>query len=174
MRPRQHQYQNFIELIHQHQQILHRLCRVYESRREEREDLYQEMLLQAWRSFGTFDGRSKFSTWLYRVALNTALMKRRKDARRRDRAVEALPDVPSEPDHGAEEDVELLFRCIQKLADVDRAIMLLHLEQHGYDEIAAITGLSSGNVSVRIVRLKKKLRELLLASGYREQQGAER
>ena len=67
-------YSRFVELIHEHQGILHRICSIYASTPEDREDLNQEILLQAWRSFASFSSKSKFSTWLYRVALNTALM----------------------------------------------------------------------------------------------------
>jgi len=171
MSPRNDHYRNFIDLIHRHQRILHRICETYGSGREDREDLRQEMLLQAWRSFGSFKGHSKFSTWLYRVALNTALMKSRKDARRRDSIAPSgqTPDVAVEDDDATRADVELLNQCIHELPDVDRAIIVLHLEQHDYDEISEITGLSRGNVSVRLVRIKKKLRELLVARGYREE-----
>jgi RNA polymerase sigma-70 factor (ECF subfamily) len=108
---------------------------------------------------------------LYRVALNTALLKRRKDMARREETSNwrASSQLAEEPDSRSVEDVELLYACIHELPKVDRAIILLHLEHHTYEEMADITGLSSGNVSVRLVRAKEKLRKLLLAKGIREE-----
>ena len=170
MKVKQEYYGTFIDLIHEHQGILHRLCSVYAPKPEDREDLYQEMLVQAWRSYPSYNGQSKFSTWLYRVALNTALFKRRKDSTRRDSVSDSEPPpdmvVPHESDFPV--DVELLCLCIQQLSTVDRAIILLYLEQRTYKEIAEIMGLSRTNISVRIVRIKERLRTLLLARGYRE------
>lgn len=170
MNRKQEQYQSFVDLICEHQGILHRLSAVYATQPVDKEDLYQEMLLQTWRSFGSYNGQAKFSTWLYRVALNTALVYRRKDSRRRD-----LPTASGETaettafeESRPQADVEMLYGCIQELPELDRAIILLHLEQHAYQEIADITGLSRGNVSVRLVRIKARLRQLLIAKGYHE------
>lgn len=161
----------FVDLIYEHQLILRRLSSVYAAKPADREDLYQEMVMQAWRSYASYEGRSKFSTWLYRVALNTALLRRRKDSARREfvSASDEPSDVAIFRDSAAEEDVELLYSCIHELPKVDRAIILLRLERHTYDEIAHITGLSRSNVSVRLVRIKEKLRTLLLVRGYREE-----
>ena len=161
----------FVDLIYEHQLILRRLSSVYAAMPADREDLYQEMVMQAWRSYASYEGRSKFSTWLYRVALNTALLRRRKDSARREYVSDSdePSDVAVHRDSAAEEDVELLYSCIHELPKVDRAIILLHLETHTYDEIADITGLSRSNVSVRLVRIKEKLRTRLLARGYREE-----
>jgi RNA polymerase sigma-70 factor (ECF subfamily) len=172
MKQKPQEYQAFVDLVYEHQGILQRICSVYTSSPEDREDLRQEILLQSWRSFASFNGRSKFSTWLYRVALNTALVRRRKAAARREVACEpgANVDVAIDDSGARDPDVELLYRCIQELPELNRAIVLLHLEQHSYEEIAEITGLSRSNVSVRLVRIREKLRELLLARGYREGQ----
>ena len=128
------------------------------------------MLLQTWRSFGSYNGRSKFSTWLYRVALNTALVHRRRASKRRDFAAESgeTSERSVSEESRPQEDVEMLYGCIQELPELDRAIILLHLEQHAYQEIADITGLSRGNISVRLVRIKARLRQLLIAKGYHE------
>ena len=170
MKRKQQEYQAFVDLVYEHQGILHRICSVYASSPEDREDLHQEILMQSWRSFGSFNGRSKFSTWLYRVALNTALVRGRKTAARRGVVGETGADVDVAVDDRAarDPDVELLYQCIQALPELNRAIVLLHLEQHTYEEIAEITGLSRTNVSVRLVRIREKLRQLLLARGYRE------
>jgi len=164
------QQQELIDLIYEHQGILHRICSIYCGSREDREDCYQDMILQLWRSFPSFRGGSQFSTWMYRVALNTALLHRRRASRRRDAATSwrQIPDSASSPAAGDDEDVTLLYDCIRKLPELDRAIVMLYLEQQTYEEIASILGLSRSNVSVRIVRIKKKLHELLVSKGYKE------
>lgn len=160
--------QAFVDLVYDHQGILHRICRVYARSEADREDLLQEMLYQLWRSYPSFGGRSRFSTWMYRVALNTALLGRRCRDRRPEYLTrsDALPDVAVQRDDDTSEDVELLYRCIRELRTLDRAVILLHLEQHSYQEIADLTGLSRSNVSVRLVRIKNRLHELLLKAGY--------
>ena len=163
-------YAEFVDLVYQHQGILHRVCSVYESLPEDREDLYQEILMQSWRSFASFNGQSKFSTWLYRVALNTALSRRRNAPSKREVASQTATSVDLAVDEcsDSDSDVELLHQCIQELPMLNRAIILLYLEQHTYEEIAEITGLSRANISVRLVRIKDELRQLLLAKGYHE------
>ena len=170
MRRQRPEYQTYIDLIYDHQGIVRRICAIYASSPEDREDLYQEILLQSWRSFASFSGQSRFSTWLYRVALNTALLRRRRESNKRevtlDRGTGA--DLAVDEDSKFDVDVELLHQCIRELPALNRAIILLHLERHTYEEIADITGLSRTNVSVRLVRIKDKLRQLLLAKRYRE------
>ena len=168
MKPEPGQHGEFVELIHEHQGILHRVCWIYALDTADRQDLFQDMVMQLWRSFASFRGESSFSTWMYRVALNTALMHRRKNSRTIQLESSVDEEVASSRpgDAQLEEDVELLYRSIQELPQLDRAIILLYLEQRGYDEIAEITGLTRTNVSVRIVRAKDRLRELLAAKGY--------
>jgi RNA polymerase sigma-70 factor (ECF subfamily) len=159
---------SFVERVYAAQGILHRICAVYTQDKESRNDLRQEILLQLWRSYSSFRNQSTFSTWMYRVALNTALMYRRKQKRRW--LTVSIDDVspPQAEDDSAtdDEDVQLLYRCIQELPRLDRAVILMQLEQKSYQEIANVTGLSEGNVSVRIVRIKQKLRTMLEERGY--------
>jgi RNA polymerase sigma-70 factor (ECF subfamily) len=159
----------FVERVHGAQGILHRICAVYAQDQDSRKDLRQEMLLQLWRSYPSFRHQSSFSTWMYRVALNTALMYRRKQKRRW--LTVSIDDVvpPHAEDDSASDDegIQLLYRCIQELPRLDRAVILLQLEQKSYQEIADVTGLSEGNVSVRIVCIKRKLREMLEERGYK-------
>jgi RNA polymerase sigma-70 factor (ECF subfamily) len=152
----------FLELIEQHGGILHRVRSLYAVDPEDGKDLVQEILMQLWRSFPSFRGEAAFSTWMYRVALNTALLRRR-TARARAREEgdpETLAAVAVEPDQ-PNPDVATLYRCIRELPTLDRAIVLLHLEGQSYDEIARTTGLSRGNVGVRLVRIKGRLRACL-------------
>jgi len=159
--------QRFLELIENHQGILHRICSVYASQEQDRQDLFQDMVLQLWRSYPAFRAEASFTTWMYRVALNTALLQRRTASRRPDLSrggdelINRLPVESTTPDEGA----ALLRLCIQELPTLDRAIVLLHLEERSYDEIAEITGLSRSNVSVRLVRLKERLRHTLEKKG---------
>lgn len=159
--------QRFVELIEKHQGILHRICSVYANHAPDRQDLFQDMVLQLWRSFASFREQSSFTTWMYRVALNTALLQKRRASRRPDLTqggeaeLASLPVAAAVPDEG----VELLRTCIRELPTLDRAIVLLHLEERSYDEIAEITGLSRSNVSVRLVRLKERLRRMLEEKG---------
>jgi RNA polymerase sigma-70 factor (ECF subfamily) len=161
------QHHDFLEKVYQSQDVLYRICSVYTRNKEDWDDLWQEILLQLWRSFPSFKEKSSFSTWMYRVALNTALMHRRKKKRglfSMALETESFATRENFPLHNDEE-VQLLYESIQELPHIDRAIILLKLEQKSYQEIAEITGFSGSNVSVRIMRIKEKLRQLLFQKG---------
>lgn len=145
-----------LELINANIGIAHKVCNAYFRDPADREDALQEMMYQLWRSYGRFDGRSKFSTWMYSVCLNTGLTYKRKlkESEPLSRAHDQIADVAPKEDK-----TELLTRAISQLSPVNKAIMLLVLEEMSYDEIAEITGLTKSNVSVRIVRAKKELQE---------------
>ena len=134
---------------------------VYADGQFNREDLFQEICLQLWRSYPNFRNESKFSTWMYRVALNTAISAIRKT--KTELHFEQLHDndrIETEPSDEKEQ-VKLLYRAISKLNRIDKALILLWLEEKSYDEIAAIMGTTKGNVSVKLVRIKRKLEELV-------------
>lgn len=151
----------FSELIEKHQAIIHKITMVYANGQSNREDLFQEICLQLWRSYPRFRNESKFSTWMYRVALNTAISDIRK--KKTDIHFEQLHDndrfetAPSDK----KEQVKLLYRAISKLNRIDKALILLWLEEKSYDEIASILGISKTNVSVKLVRIKQKLEEMI-------------
>ena len=153
----------FLQLIEQHGGILHRVRSLYAVDPEDGKDLVQEILMQLWGALPSFRGEAAFSTWMYRVAINTALLRRR-SARAQPRqsddpeALAALAVAPNQPDP----DVRRLYQCIRELPSLNRAIVLLHLEGHSYEEIARTIGISRGNVSVRLVRLKARLRDCLM------------
>lgn len=151
----------FSELIEQHQAIIHKITMVYADGHFNREDLFQEICLQLWRSFPNFRNEAKFSTWMYRVALNTAISDIRK--KKTDIHFEQLHDndrLQTEPSDEKEQ-MRLLYRAISKLNRIDKAVILLWLEEKSYDEIAAIMGTTKSNVSVKLVRIKRKLEELV-------------
>lgn len=149
----------FLQLIDQHQQIIHKICWLYRDSLEDREDLFQEIVGQLWRSAPSFEGKSQFSSWLYRIAINTALTifrKKQPDVRYSS----VLPDIPAGiPDDN--EQMERLRIAIRQLNDTDKAIIALYLEELSYQEIAAITGITENNVGVKINRIKNKLQQLL-------------
>ncbi|MDX8341382.1 sigma-70 family RNA polymerase sigma factor [Draconibacterium sp. IB214405] len=151
----------FSELIDKYQAIIHKVTRVYTNGPADRDDLFQEICLQLWRSYPGFREEAKFSTWMYRVALNTAISTIRKT--KNDLHFEQLHDhdcVETEPSDEKEQ-VHLLYRAISRLNRIDKAIILLWLEEKSYDEIASILGISKTNVSVKLVRIKRKLEEMI-------------
>ncbi|TNE62189.1 MAG: sigma-70 family RNA polymerase sigma factor [Bacteroidetes bacterium] len=153
--------QEFIARIRQHEGILHKVCAVYAHSKADREDLQQEIILQLWKSYPAFEGRSAFSTWMYRVALNTAITFTRKAAffQEYTESLAAAADVGTTME--SSEDLQLLYRAIAKLNKVERALILLWLEEKPYQGIADTLGLTEKNVSVRLVRIKAKLANII-------------
>ena len=124
----------------------------------------QEITLQLWKSFPGYKGKAKFSTWMYRIALNTAITNIRNS--KKSIIMEALSDtqidLPEKEDIPVfDEEINNLYKAIAKLNDVEKGIILLYLEKNSYSEIGEIMGISEKNVSVKIVRIKAKLKELL-------------
>ena len=153
---------SFIQMINTHIGIAVKISRVYGQNADEREDLLQEMMYQLWRSFSSFDQRSKFSTWMYRVCLNTALTYRRKSHQKNMESISLEHDkIPDQPLENPDEAISLLYKAIATLTSVNKAVIMLFLEELRYEEIAHITGLSRSNVSVRLVRIKKELEKQL-------------
>lgn len=149
----------FLELINQHQVIIHKICRLYRDLKEDREDLFQEIVFQLWKSVSTFDGRSQFSTWMYRVALSTAIAVYRK----KTPGIQYHPELPDKPEEQVQENEqhEQLLLAIKRLNDSDKALIVLYLEDLSYKEIAGITGITENNVGVRMKRIKDKIQQLI-------------
>jgi RNA polymerase sigma factor (sigma-70 family) len=151
--------QAFVELIKQNEGIIHKITRLYTDDNSSREDLYQEIVYQLWKGFKTFRGEALISTWLYRVALNTALLNLKKNKKRgRNVSLEFVQLKEEVYDPVVEERLKVLYATIRKLGDIERGIIFLFLEGKKYQEIALITGLTSSNVGTRIARIKHKLR----------------
>jgi RNA polymerase sigma-70 factor (ECF subfamily) len=147
------------EKLTNHLGIIHKISLLYTNNRADREDLFQDICYQACRSYNSFREEAQFSTWLYRVAINTAITQVRK---KNDLMFLQDPlHIPgTTPESGAEEEQsQLLFRAISLLNKIDRAIIMLWLDEKSYDEIAEIMGISKSNVSVKLVRIKKSLSE---------------
>ena len=146
----------YVALIQQHEGIIHKVISLHIDDAEDKKDLFQEILLQAWKSFGKFEGKSSFSTWLYRVALNT-VFNFKKSEKKNDNAKEAVAKIP-EPTK-EKENHELLYYLIRQLDEVDRTIMTLHLDGYKNKEIAEILGMTTNHVNVKIHRLKTQIIE---------------
>ena len=159
---------NFESLIKEYHPIIYKICRIY-SKNDDFDDLYQEVLINLWKSYKTFEGRSKLSTWLYRVSLNTALTYQRNTKKYTNKvSLEYVPEtrsVENETDNN-ELKVQKLYDAISQFKKIDRSIILLYLEEKTYQEIAELTGLTATNIGVKVNRLKKKLFRILKEMNY--------
>lgn len=151
----------FSERIEQNQGIIHKISLIYAGNSADREDLFQEICLQLWKSYDSFREEARFSTWMYRVALNTAISMVRRN--NNNITFESLKDYKTLSAETTEENEnrKLLYQAISQLNSIDKAIILLWLEEKNYDEIASVIGISKTNVSVKLVRIKQKLEELI-------------
>lgn len=144
--------------------IIIKLCRAYTNSQEDFEDYYQEVCLQIWRSRDNFKDQCEWSTWVYRVALNvclTLLRKKKRDGKNYFTS-EALPDTLTNENRAFEnESLNQLYAAIKCLSEVDRAVILLYLEEKTYQEIADILGTNPNNVGVRVNRIKERLKKLI-------------
>ncbi|GAB3915869.1 RNA polymerase sigma factor [Larkinella terrae] len=156
-------HQEFVQLIARHQKLIHSLCSLYYPLPEDRKDLFQEIVLQLWKSYPAFNYQSKVTTWLYRVALNTVFARIRKEKARPktgplSEKTDQLPALDSERTENSA--TQELYRAISQLSDEDKAIILLHLDEHSNDEIAAMMNMSRTNISTRMSRIKNRLSKL--------------
>ena len=150
----------FIQLLNSNQGIIAKVCSVYCNQKEDYEDLFQEITYQAYKGFSSFRGDAKFSTWLYRIALNTAISSFRKKKPQLSFLAE-LPDNVTDTSHNNEEEKQHLIHAIKQLNETERAIITLYLDELSYTEISAIIGISENNVGVKINRIKNKLYTIL-------------
>ena len=151
----------FIAQIQKHQGILHKICFVYSNNKADKEDLYQEIVLQLWKSYPSFRKESKFSTWMYRVALNTAITLNRKAALFENHKTQLSEEYAIAEVIDYSEDIKILYKAISKLSKIEKAIIMLWLEEKAYSEISEIVGISEKNVSVKLVRTKNKLEQII-------------
>lgn len=154
--------EEFVSVIKSNRNLIYKICYSYCGNAENRKDLEQEILLQLWNSFRKFDGRVKVSTWIYKVALNTAITFYRNDLKISKRSVEFDASVFTITDSNNDElseNLKTLRRLIDKLNEFDKAIILLYLGDNKYSEIAEILGISESNVATKISRIKKALKE---------------
>ncbi len=153
--------ENFQLLVDEHKKILYKVCNSYCRNHDDREDLAQEILVQLWRSFGTFDGRCLFSTWMYRIALNVAISFYRRENTRTRYVLSDQERLLSASDETINQPVEMqsLYQFIERLDPLDKALVLLYLDGNSYQEIADVLGISETNVATKISRLKQTMRQ---------------
>jgi RNA polymerase sigma-70 factor (ECF subfamily) len=143
--------------------LIYKVCRIYANDPNNIQELYQDIIIQLWKSYPKFRGESKFSTWLYRIAINTALISLSKPKRSLQYSDVELNNVqvPDEDDIGLkDEQQEQLYLAIQQLNDIEKSIVMLYLEDKSYDEMEDILGISNATLRVKMNRIKEKLRTL--------------
>lgn len=153
--------QDFIQHVKKHEGIIYKVSAIYTDGTEDRQDLFQEIVYQLWKSYPSFKGNSKISTWMYRVALNTSITHLKKE-KRKEQQIPLDPDLLNrmeERDSLQEEQLAVLHAHIKRLNLIEKGIILLYLEGRNYDEIAAITGFTVTNIGTRLSRIKQKLKE---------------
>lgn len=149
----------FSQLVRAHKSTIYTVCYMFSKDADEVNDLFQEILVNLWRGFDKFEGRSDIRTWFYRVSLNTCISIDRK--KKRNKAIPLSMDINLYEDNDADtRQVKMLYDRISRLAPFDRAIVLLWLEGIAYDEIGQIVGISAKNVSVKLVRIREELKKL--------------
>lgn len=157
--------QTFVSQITEHQNLIHKVCRIYTSCTEDHNDLFQEITIQLWKAYPKFRGDSKFTTWAYRVALNTAITLFRK----KKRSVDTSSDIENhlykiafkEYDFEEEEQLKLMYKAIHQLGDIDKALVFMYLEEKDYSEISETLGITEVNARVKMNRVKTKLRQII-------------
>ena len=151
----------FERQIRENELLIYKVCRMYACTTADREDLFQEIVIQLWNAYPKFKGESKFSTWLYRVALNTAIsgLRKKKDFIESWEPTQ-LPERISDENAGREEELLQLHKAIEQLNQVEKAIVMLYMEDRSYEEMEEILGMSQGNLRVKMNRIKEKLRQL--------------
>ncbi len=151
--------EEFVRIIQENEALIFKVSKVYTNSREDAQDLYQEIVYQVWKSFGSFRNESKLSTWMYRIALNTAISNLNKEKRKGTflPISEWALNRTDTNDVLTEERFEILYAKIRELSTVEKGIVLLYLEGKSYEEIAVITGFTTTNIGTRLGRIKQKL-----------------
>ena len=155
---------NFVELLQKHQNIVHKICRLYTNDADAHKDLFQEITIQLWKAYPKFRGDSKFSTWMYRVGLNTSITLYRKSLRRvESQRLDPIAYKLSYEyyDDTKDEQLKLIYAAVHKLNDIEKGVIFLYLENKSYKEISETLGISEVNARVRMNRIKTKLKNQL-------------
>ena len=155
---------SFLNDFEPNQNIVHKICSLYTTNKNDHNDLFQEITIQLWKNYSKFRGDAKFSTWMYRVALNTAISLYRKSTRsiKTDDISEVIYKIKSvEYDNTEELQLKALHKAIHTLNDIDKALIFLYLENKPYKEISTTLGISNVNVRVKMNRAKNKLKKIL-------------
>ena len=155
--------QAFEKLIREHERLIHKVCRMYAYTVVDQEDLFQDIVLQLWQAYPRFRGEAKFSTWLYRVAINTAISGRRKQkdfVTSVDPADLSVHHFHEDGTNASEDQWGQLNTAIQQLNEVEKAIVMLYMEDRTYEEMEEVLGINVGTLRVKMNRIREKLRQL--------------
>jgi RNA polymerase sigma-70 factor (ECF subfamily) len=154
----------FTTLIKENEKLIYKIARLYTNNTQDQDDLFQEIVIQIWKAFKKFKNHSKISTWVYRIAMNTAIT----GLRKRKKYISVIPinrtalnysEIQSDEQ---KDKLEFLYQCIKELNELDKGIILLYLEHKSYNEIADAIGLSETNVGTRMSRIKQKIRSKVI------------
>ena len=156
--------QSFVTQLQQNQNLIHKICRLYTNDEDSHKDLFQEITIQLWKAYPQFRGDSKFTTWAYRVGLNTAITLYRKKKRSID-TIEFDTKIHrfthDEYNYEEEEHIKLLYQAVHQLNDIEKALVFMYLEDKDYAEISETLGISEVNARVKMNRIKGKLKKIL-------------
>lgn len=156
--------QEFIQQVEINQNIIHKICRLYTSDEHAHKDLFQEISIQLWKAYPKFRGDAKFTTWAYRVALNTAISLYRKKSRTIT-TIEFNSTIHKfkydEYNYEEEEQLKILYLAVQQLNDIEKALVYMYLEDKDYTEISETLGISEVNARVKMNRIKTKLKKII-------------
>lgn len=155
----------FVTLVQEHQNLIHKICRLYTNSDAEHKDLFQEITIQLWKAYPKFRGDAKFSTWMYRIGINTAISLYRKSKSRIqsfsfDDVSYKIPQTETYDDT-QDQQLKSIYAALNHLNDIDKAVILLYLEDKSYKEISDTIGISEVNARVKMNRIKKKLKTQL-------------
>ena len=154
----------FIAEFEKNQNIIHKVCRIYTTNRTDHNDLFQEITIQLWKAYPKFRGEAKFSTWMYRIGLNTAITLFRKSKRQvqtQDFDSVLYRIAATDYDNSEERQLKLMYEAIHQLSDIDKALVFMYLEDKNYEEISETLGLSQVNARVKMNRIKTRLKKIL-------------
>jgi RNA polymerase sigma factor (sigma-70 family) len=160
--------QEFLKRIESHKGILYKVSKMYMDNHDDQQDLFQEIVCQLWKSYDSFRNESQFSTWMYRVAVNTAIVFLKKEKRKVDKYEIASENIKDDEgdSHIKESQIDHFYKAVQKLEKIDKAIIFYQLEGFSHKEIGENLGISEGNARVKLNRAKEKLKEIIKNQGY--------
>lgn len=160
--------QAFLKQINQNKGIIHKITKMYMDNTFDQEDLLQDIVMQLWKAYPSFKATSKFSTWMYRVALNTAIVFFKKDHRKVDKAPlnEQIDIADINDSSDKEEKLAYLYKAVQELNQIEKALIFLFLENQSHREIAQNLGITEVNARVKLNRTKEKLQQIIKNNGY--------
>ena len=156
--------QEFLEKIEKHKGVIFKISKMYMDNFDDQKDLFQEITFQVWKAYPTFEGKSQFSTWLYRVALNTAIIFLKSEKKRsfiKNDQVENIKIVADDYDDHQEKNLEKMYKAIHQLNEIDKALIFYYLQDYSGKEIAENMGITEVNARVKLNRAKEKLKQLI-------------